>query len=356
MKTTESNIVIIGAGLTGLTLGYYLNNEGLNISIIEARERLGGRIQTIHHKDSPPIELGATWVGKQHTEVIKLFKELGIELFKQELGNYAIYEPNSTSPAQVVQLPPNDDPSFRIKGGSDSLINSLATFQQPDSLYTNQQVKSIIKEENHLLITTNKQKFKAKVVVSTLPPHLLINTIKITPDLDHDLISVAQNTHTWMGESIKVALTFKYPFWKEDGTSGTIFSNVGPIPEMYDHSNYENSQFALKGFFNGSYHTVSKRERLELVLSQLEKYYGKVVRDYIHYDETVWKNEPYTSTKYKEQILPHQNNGHPIFKNSYLDNRLHIAGTENSPQFGGYMEGAVRSAQAIHKMITNARF
>lgn len=353
MKTTEADIVIIGAGLTGLALSYFLKSNGLKISIIEARDRLGGRIYTKHSKYSPPIELGATWVGKQHTEVQKMFTELGIKLFEQELGSYAIYEPISTSPAQVVQLPYNNDPSFRIKGGTDSLINSLASFLVPNNLYTNNKVTTISKEGDQLLVTTDKHKFKASKVVSTLPPHLLVNTIKFTPSLEQELISVAQNTHTWMGESIKVALTYKSPFWNEHGTSGTIFSNVGPIPEMYDHSNYEKSQFALKGFFNGSYHSVSKKERLELVLSQLEKYYGKVVRDYAYYDETVWKNETYTSTDYTKQVLPHQNNGNVVFKNSYLDNCLFIAGTETESSFGGYMEGAIRSAQKVFNQIKN---
>lgn len=39
-----------------------------------------------------------------------------------------------------------------------------------------------------------------------------------------------------MGESIKVGLTYATPFWREK-SSETIFSNVGPIPEMYDYSN-----------------------------------------------------------------------------------------------------------------------
>ena len=39
-----------------------------------------------------------------------------------------------------------------------------------------------------------------------------------------------------MGESIKVGLTYATPLEREK-SSETIFSNVGPIPEMYDHSN-----------------------------------------------------------------------------------------------------------------------
>jgi monoamine oxidase len=67
-----------------------------------------------------------------------------------------------------------------------------------------------------------------------------------------------------MGESIKVGLTYATPFWREK-SSETIFSNVGPIPEMYDHSNAEETYFGLMGFLNWAYHSVSKEERLEMI-------------------------------------------------------------------------------------------
>ena len=72
-----------------------------------------------------------------------------------------------------------------------------------------------------------------------------------------------------MGESIKVGLTYAQPFWRSKNSSGTIVSNVGPIPEMYDHSNYEDSLFALKGFLNGVFHAATKEERKNLILNTL---------------------------------------------------------------------------------------
>lgn len=50
-----------------------------------------------------------------------------------------------------------------------------------------------------------------------------------------------------MGESIKVGLTYTTPFWREK-SSETIFSNVGPIPEIYDHS----SAFWVNGILKWS--------------------------------------------------------------------------------------------------------
>jgi monoamine oxidase len=154
-----------------------------------------------------------------------------------------------------------------------------------------------------------------------------------------------------MGESIKIGLTYETPFWKNSKLSGTIFSNAGPIPEMYDHSNYENNKYALKGFLNGNYYRISKEERLKLILNQLEKYYGEQVHNYISYEELVWKNEKFTSTEYNDLVLPHQNNGEEIFQQGFLNDQLFIAGTETSPNFSGYMEGAVRSAMSVFSRI-----
>ena len=189
-------------------------------------------------------------------------------------------------------------------------------------------------------------------MVSTLPPHLLANTISFDPKLENSFYQTAQNTDTWMGESIKIGFTFKTPFWREHNLSGTIFSNVGPIPEMYDHSNQQDNLYALKGFFNGVYYKISKKERCQLALLQLEKYYGKQVRDYLTYEEMVWKNQKYTSTKYDDLVLPHQNNGDHAFQKSYYNNKLWIAGTETSISYSGYMEGAVRSAQRVFELLT----
>ena len=46
MQNTENRIIIIGAGLTGLTLAYYLKKAGKNILLIEKNDRPGGVIQT----------------------------------------------------------------------------------------------------------------------------------------------------------------------------------------------------------------------------------------------------------------------------------------------------------------------
>ena len=295
--------------------------------------------------------MGATWLGKKHSGVTKLLAELEIGIFEQALGNKAIYEPISTSPPQLVTLPPNEEPSFRIQGGSDQIINALSNHLDSKNIYLNQPVLAIAKKDNVLAVSSKTHIFNSEFVVSTLPPLLLAEKLSITPGLPQELLNISNQTHTWMGDSIKVGLTFKEPFWKTEKSSGTIFSNVGPIPEMYDHSNYENNLFGLKGFFNGAYFSISKEERLEMVLQQLEKYYGPKVKDYVNYEEVVWRNEKYTFSPYPQHILPHQNNGHPIFRNAQLDGKLFIGGSETAKNYPGYMDGAIISAKFIFEQL-----
>jgi monoamine oxidase len=347
MKLINADLTIIGAGLTGLTLAYLLREKGLKIKIVEARNRVGGRIQTEYSDLYAPQEMGATWLGKQHEYLTAFLQELNLETFIQILGKRAVYEAISTSPPQLVTLPPNDAPSYRIQGGTSRLIQALVDKIEVESIFTNQVVQSIAYQDDIFMVKTADTTFQSGLVVSTLPPYLFVKTIDIQPVIPENLLKIAQQTHTWMGESIKVSLTYPTPFWRAKNSSGTIVSNVGPIPEMYDHSNVENDKFALKGFLNGAYFSLKKEERLAMILKQLRKYYGAKADDFLTYEETVWRNESYTFAPYESHVLPHQNNGHAIFQQPLFDGRFFIAGSETAAQYPGYMEGAVRSARFV---------
>ena len=351
MKIIQADLTIIGGGLTGLTLAYLLRKTAIKVNIVEARSRLGGRIHTQYHDTYALQEMGATWLGKKHEHLSDLLKELNLETFVQVLGGRAVYEPISTSPPQLVTLPPNDAPSYRIQGGSSRLIQTLKENIEDETVFTNQIVQSIEQKEDFITVKTKDLAFQSTFVVSTLPPFLLMKTVNIQPELPSSILNIAQQTHTWMGESIKISLTYPTPFWRAKNSSGTIVSNVGPIPEMYDHSNVEDDKFALKGFLNGTYFSLSKEERLAMILKQLRKYYGARADDFLTYEETIWRNEPYTFVPYESHVLPHQNNGHPIYQQPLLGGRFFVAGSETAEQFPGYMDGAVQSAYFVFNSL-----
>lgn len=68
------DVAIIGAGVAGLTLASLLEDAGLTIVLLEARDRIGGRIHTVHDPLSPvPIELGTEFV---HGRPPELWREI----------------------------------------------------------------------------------------------------------------------------------------------------------------------------------------------------------------------------------------------------------------------------------------
>ena len=347
----KSEVLIIGAGLTGLLLAYRLKKQDISFKIIEARDRIGGRIHTVLTDDETPIEMGATWIGIQHQELLKVLEELKLPVFEQFMKGTALFESLSTAPPQHIQLPPNQQPSYRIQGGTIALINTLASSLTQKELVLNEKITSISYSKNQFEINAKNHTYHAHKVVSTVPPMLLVNTIQFSPSLLKNSVEIANNTHTWMGDSIKFGLSYKRPFWKENKYSGTVFSNVGPITELYDHSNDRNTKYALKGFLQSEIHRETKKNRESKVIHQLQKLFGNDALEYSQYKEEIWRKEPYTFKDSEHYILPHQNNGHPIYQKEIFDNNLYIAGAETAIQFGGYMEGAVKSAQSIYQKL-----
>jgi monoamine oxidase len=56
----------------------------------------------------------------------------------------------------------------------------------------------------------------------------------------------------------------------------------------------------------------------------------------------------------KEAILqPHQNNGHPIFQQAFLNNRLIITSSESATKYPGYMDGAVEAGENAFNKIAH---
>jgi protoporphyrinogen/coproporphyrinogen III oxidase len=70
------DVVIIGAGLTGLTTAFYLKKAGISFILVDQKDKVGGVIET-HKENSFTIECGPNTGVLSHPEVIELFEELG---------------------------------------------------------------------------------------------------------------------------------------------------------------------------------------------------------------------------------------------------------------------------------------
>jgi monoamine oxidase len=343
-------IIIIGAGLSGLLTAYRLKNEGITFKILEARNRVGGRIHTVYGAGNTPVEMGATWFGNEHEHLTALLEELGIDIFEQYMDGKVFFQPFSTSPAESIQIP-SQPPSYRISGGSSHLINTLHQKLDEDDILLNQSVKEIKFQKNSVQVIA-REVFECETVVMSIPPKLWAKNIVFEPQLPNNLIGIAGQTQTWMEDSIKIALTYDNPFWQQENLSATLFSNTGPITELYDHCNHKRSKYALCGFINSSFKHLDFEERQARALQQLTSVFGVQAKEFIDYAECIWSNEGDTFAESEMPHFPHQNNGNPIFNNPFFDDRLLISSSETASGFPGYMDGAVYAGNVAAKKIT----
>ena len=242
MKPDEK-IIIIGGGLSGLTLAYLLSQKKIDAIVLEASSRLGGRIQTIKGTLGTPLELGATWFSDSHLHLLSLVKELGLKKYSQFSKGVSLFQTKSFEPPQKFFIPEADVPSYRVVGGTQMLIDILAQKLSAENIRLNKRVIAIKESENGLLVeTADGIKFDADYVVACVPPQLAASQIQFSPELPNPVRRILPTVQTWMAGAIKFTLEYSEPFWRHEGFSGMLFSQAGIIMEMHDHTNFEENK------------------------------------------------------------------------------------------------------------------
>lgn len=77
----EVDIVVVGAGFSGLVAARELQRKGLSVLVLEAADRVGGRAMTVKSAAGTAVDLGGQWIGHDHSRMRALARELGIPLF-----------------------------------------------------------------------------------------------------------------------------------------------------------------------------------------------------------------------------------------------------------------------------------
>jgi monoamine oxidase len=84
MSTAQQcDVVVVGAGLAGLSAARRLHDAGADVIVVEARDRVGGRTLSVVEDDGRLVEYGGQWVGPTQDRVLALIDELGLSTFPQ---------------------------------------------------------------------------------------------------------------------------------------------------------------------------------------------------------------------------------------------------------------------------------
>lgn len=323
--------VVIGAGISGLAVADHLISEGRSVALLEARDRVGGRLL------GSPLDLGASWFWPGEHRVPRLAHRLGVRTFDQYREGDAIID--DLTGVQRYPGNPIDAPAHRIVGGTATLAYALAESLPPGTVRLRQPVHEVTSD---LTVITRDQEWRADHVVLALPPALGVSSIRLPEDVPREVIEVARRTPVWMGDAVKIAARFTEPFWRRDGLAGAAMSRRGPMSEIHDMSGLEGEPAALFGFMRAS----SMHADIEAdVRDQLMRMFGPQAAAPMEVQIQDWSREQWTAPRGVGESADYALFGHPAYQQSVLDGRLHWSSTETAQTFAGHIEGALEAAE-----------
>ncbi len=82
MTKQYTHVLIIGGGFSGIAAAKKLHESGVSFRVLEARERLGGRVFTKTISEDLYLDFGGQWIGPTQDRMYELCKEYGIEYFE----------------------------------------------------------------------------------------------------------------------------------------------------------------------------------------------------------------------------------------------------------------------------------
>src|SRR5215471_2871288 len=102
----DTTVVVVGAGLSGLTAARELHRAGVDVVVLEAADRVGGRSLSETSALGSRLDLGGQWIGHGHHRLTALAAELGLTAYPMHTGRLPLLVdgPRRLSPASPSVL------------------------------------------------------------------------------------------------------------------------------------------------------------------------------------------------------------------------------------------------------------
>ena len=363
------SILIVGAGLSGLSAAWHCHKLGLDFQLIEARDRLGGRALT-QLCPSGAVDLGPSWVWRGQPYVASLLQHFSIPSYDQYCEGTLLHQTADGQIHRNAHLKPMQY-AQRLEGGVGSLVSAMANDLPAVKIQLNTSLTEIAsagsKAEVKLRSAGKENSLQVDKIALAIPPRLIAQ-LSIKPALPAELHHYLQTTPTWMAAQAKFFAIYEQPFWRTAGFSGDAFSATGVLAEVHDassphlleHQTDSNACYALFGFVR-----LNAEERREiggdalqaLAVQQLAEFFGAQAQKPLQTILQDWSTEAFTAAPSDSQAHLH----HPSYSSApqagqTWDNSLDFISAETSSQSGGLIEGALqRGAEFAHKCFAQTK-
>ncbi|MBL4786581.1 MAG: FAD-dependent oxidoreductase [Cohaesibacteraceae bacterium] len=359
-KTPNCEIIIAGAGLSGLTTAYLLSKQNVDFQIFEASDRPGGRIHSVTsslHENSQ-FDLGPTWIWPEYQPVAaKWLDTLGLESFEQFDNGDAIVETNADSDV-YRQMLPGQHGIRRIKGGPRAMVNQLLKAFPRSKINLESAIDRVELFEDGVRIHTNnpaQQIIHAKKLIIAVPPRMAHQSINWPAEMAPQLSSMLQITPTWMATQAKAIIEYPHAFWRKSGLSGRIASHSGPLVEVHDHCSFDGKATALFGFVGVPHQGRSElQSRLhKAIIEQLVHCFGELARKPLKLTIQDWAGEPHICSGTDLETSPAHPEVMPGFiRGAHFNERVFFTSAETSARSPGLIEGALDAGERIAARIS----
>ena len=232
----------------------------------------------------------------------------------------------------------------RFHGGTEQVSKRLAR-SLGDRVVLGAPVRRIDRGGGRARVFADGISVNARRAIVAVPPTL---AGRITYDEPLPALRDQLTQRLPQGSAIKVQAVYDRPFWRDNGLSGQVISDQGPVKVTFDNTPPSGKPGILVGFLEGRDARIwgrrSVKDRRHAVISSFTRYFGADAAKFNRYVEKNWAEEPWTRGCY-EAFAP------PGVLTDYGEalrqpiGPIHWAGTETATRWIGYMDGAVQSGE-----------
>ncbi|MEC9050709.1 MAG: FAD-dependent oxidoreductase [Candidatus Neomarinimicrobiota bacterium] len=356
------SIIIVGAGLSGLVAGFELKQAGHDVIILEARDRVGGRVLTVRDPFSDGLyaEAGAARIPHDHDLTLGYADYFGLKVdsFYPQDGYYVNYFEN------IQPLIPTDEflegrpwegsvkhkEYSKILGGTDQLPKAFFDSLVEDVHFSNDVLFIDQTQDDIVVKVSGGTEYTCDYIICTAPLPVL-NMIEFSPHLSNDKID-ASNGGYYYAPSTRVFIQFKNRFWENDGLNGWGYT-AWPEEIWQPSWNRDGTKGILLSYLRYEQATnldlLPENDRIENVINRWENVFPGAQSNIdtgisFSWMQENWSRGAWASPSEEENELYSAHIGK-------TEGRVYFAG-EHTTEYHGWMQGAIqsgiRAAEGIH--------